>query len=85
MSAPKVARLSRALSLLALAGCAVDVVDARPGDNHTTPIAIAWCPAGETFCAGSYCADLASDQNNCGQCGLKCPFAEPWCVRGYCR
>jgi hypothetical protein len=43
------------------------------------------CSEGQTVCDG-YCADLLTDPNNCGQCGVRCKpyYGLTDCVNGKC-
>jgi hypothetical protein len=44
------------------------------------------CPPGETFCdlEGGYCADLQTNDLNCGTCGNNCSADTPVCFNGLC-
>ncbi|DAC58667.1 MAG TPA: hypothetical protein D7I03_05285, partial [Candidatus Poseidoniales archaeon] len=41
------------------------------------------CPQGQTVCNGE-CVDTASDENNCGACGVSCPGEGYVCNNGQC-
>jgi Thrombospondin type 3 repeat. len=41
------------------------------------------CPAGQTACQNTYCADTRTDPNNCGSCGTVCP-ADRTCSNSQC-
>lgn len=41
-------------------------------------------PPTRSMCCGNRCVNVDSDPNNCGLCGIRCPFS--WqCCRGLCR
>lgn len=66
-------QLLAVLSMLAVAAC---------GSSGSGPS----CPAGQTSCGGG-CADLATDEANCGTCGHACaapPNASAACSAGVC-
>ena len=50
-----------------------------PGNSGILPV-IGECPEGQTRCSGK-CADLRTDQENCGGCGFSVPFGET-CING---
>ncbi len=41
------------------------------------------CPAGQSGCSGS-CVPLATDNANCGTCGIKCTAGTQTCTNGTC-
>src|SRR5262245_37013278 len=41
------------------------------------------CAAGQTFCGGGTCANVATDHQNCGACGRACA-ANQVCQAGQC-
>ena len=47
------------------------------------------CSGGETpprrVCCRNRCVDVNTDADNCGFCGVRCPFFENWhCCNGFC-
>lgn len=60
--------------------CFRPVVTPQPGGTFNVTLT---CPAGQTACQNSYCANTGSDSNNCGSCGNACP-ADRTCSNGQC-
>lgn len=61
-----------------------------PGDGFICTVQHACrCQAGTSACrkgdgTGEFCADLQSDESNCGECGHPCGGLEPRCQAGVC-
>lgn len=70
-SATKLALGAIAIGLAALVACA-------KGNEANGPS----CDSTELLCSG-HCADLQTDTENCGKCGVLCPAAQA-CVKGAC-
>ena len=63
------------------ATAATSTVDASAPDGETA-VPAPFCASGKTTCDGA-CTDLASNQDNCGACGLACQPMER-CQHGAC-
>lgn len=67
-----------------LKGCQQKLLECVPSD--TCPDgewAALCCPTGDAFCPGPGCVDLATDLENCGECGLSCKWPLS-CSGGVC-
>ncbi|CAK8567226.1 unnamed protein product [Lathyrus sativus] len=56
--------------------------DISPPDCSTRPWICSTAPfPPKSVCCGNRCVDIAKDRNNCGLCGVNCPFNWQCCNR----
>jgi hypothetical protein len=63
-----------------------DTLDDRCDGSGFCSGSVLTCSTGQTRC-GTYCANLKTDVNNCGECGYECTQEHryPYCRSGVCR